>query len=339
MKTQQGFTLMNREEFKTWLKKQNVSRKITMIQNHHTWLPSYANFDGNNHFWKVIGMRNSHMFERGWSDIGQHITTFSDGMIIVGSRPLSKSPAGIKGNNNEAICIEHLGNFDKGQDKMTKAHRDTIITVNAALNLKFVLPPSVDHNVYHHWFDLRTTLRTNGKGNTKSCPGTAFFGGNKVQDAKKNFIPKIAKELKSYPDYKKVFKNSLEEPIGHALVVRASALNVRSGPSVRRKWMGTVNRGSVVDIYEKKGRWSRIGKEQRWVSSYYLRKVQYGIVNDDDPKGLKIRSGPHRNYRKLGVLFKNDKVLVHEVHDNGWYRIDFLDKWVSGKYVDLQEFG
>ena len=138
---------MNRKEFKTWVMAQNVSRKITMLQNHHTWLPSYGNFDGSNHFWKVIGMRNSHMFERGWSDIGQHITTFPDGMIIVGSRALERIPAGIKGNNKEAICIEHLGNFDKGNDEMTKEHKETVIQVNAALNLKFGLIPNVDHNV------------------------------------------------------------------------------------------------------------------------------------------------------------------------------------------------
>ncbi|MFK7809391.1 MAG: SH3 domain-containing protein [Saprospiraceae bacterium] len=338
MKTQQGFTLMNRQEFKTWLMKQNITRKISMIQNHHTWLPSYANFDGQNHFWKVIGMRNSHMFERGWSDIGQHITTFPDGKIIVGSRPLNKIPAGIKGNNSEAICIENLGDFDKGRDEMTKAQRDTIVEINAALNLKFALPPSIDHNVYHHWFDLSTTLRTNGKGNTKTCPGTAFFGGNKIEDAKKNFIPKILKKVKSYPEYKSVFKGELETPIAHGMVVRANALNVRSGPSVKKKWMGSVSLGSIVSIYEKKGRWSRISKDQLWVSSFYLKAVSYGTVIDEDPKGLKIRSGPNRSFRKLGVLFKNDRVLVHEVSDNNWYRIDFLDKWVSGKYVELDHY-
>lgn len=338
METRQGFTLMNRKEFKTWLMKQTISRKISMIQNHHTWLPSYSNFNNNNHFWKVIGMRNSHMFERGWSDIGQHITTFPDGKIIVGGRPLEKIPAGIKGNNNEAICIEHLGNFDKGGDEMTKEQKETVIWVNAALNLKFTLPPGTEHNVYHHWFDLSTTLRTDGEGNTKSCPGTAFFGGNKIADAKKNLIPKVLKVVKSFPEYRDVFQSTLETPIAHGIVVRASALNVRSGPSVLNKFKGKVNRGSIVDIYERKGRWSRISKDQMWVSSFYLKKVQYGTITDDDPKGLKIRSGPNRQYRQLGVLMKNDRVLVHEIDESGWYRIDFLDKWVSGKYVALDTY-
>ncbi len=339
MKTYLGFTLMNRNEFKNWLMAQTVSRKITMLQNHHTWLPAYPNFNGTNHFSKVIGMRNSHMFERGWSDIGQHITTFSDGMIIVGSRPLERIPAGIKGNNNEAICIEHLGNFDKGNDEMTREHQKTAIFVNAALNLKFGLLPGVEHNVYHHWFDMTTTLRTDGKGNTKSCPGTAFFKGNKVADAKKHFIPKIRKQVKQFPEYRSVFDTALETPIAHGIVVRANTLNVRIGPGVRRKWIGTLNRGSIVDIYEYKNNWARIGKTQKWVSNYYLKSIEYGTVIDDDPKGLSIRTGPHRRFRKLGALMKGTRVTIHETSDNNWHRIDFLDKWVSGKYVEKEILG
>lgn len=337
MKTRNGFILLKRSEFKSWVMRQTVNRKITMIQNHHTWLPDYTSFD-DNHFQKVQGMKNFHVNQRGWSDIGQHITTFPDGMIVIGTRPFERAPAGIKGHNDQAICIEHLGNFDKGKDKMTEQHRRTVVHVNSVLNLKFALPANVDHNVYHHWYDMSTLQRTGGKGNTKTCPGSNFFGGNSIEDCKKNFIPFVKKDLKGFPEYKSVFEETVKEkPISYAIVVRARALNVRKGAGTRFRKMGKINRGTTVDIYEKKGRWSRIstGKDKRWVSSYYLREVWKGVVIDDDPKGLSVRTGPGRKFRKVTALLKDTKVTVYEKHENGWYRVDFLDKWVSGKYIQL----
>ena len=85
MKTRNGFILLKRSEFKKWMMRQTINRKVTMIQNHHTWLPDYTTFN-DNHFEQVQGMKNFHVNQRGWSDIGQHITTFPDGMIIVGTR-------------------------------------------------------------------------------------------------------------------------------------------------------------------------------------------------------------------------------------------------------------
>ncbi|MEM9820841.1 MAG: SH3 domain-containing protein [Bacteroidota bacterium] len=336
METEQGFILMNRSEFKDWVMRQNVGRKITMIQNHHTYIPDYTTFKGNNHFALVIGMKNYHVNVRRWQDIGQQITTFPDGKIIVGTRPFDTAPACIKGNNAEAICIENIGNFDKGKDKMTDEHAKTILHVNAVLNLKFKLEANDTNNVYHHWFDLSSGKRKEGKGITKSCPGTNFFGGNKVKDAKKNFIPKLQKALKKLPEYKTVFNDSpVEDPIGYAMVLRANQLNVRTGPSVHKARAGSLMRGSVVDIYERQGRWARISTEQKWVSSFYLKEIFKGVVIDEDPKGLSVRTGPGRKFRKVDALLKDTPVTVFETSENNWHRISFLDMWVSGKYVRL----
>lgn len=336
MKTKQGFILMNRSEFKSWVLKQDIGRKVTMIHNHHTFIPDYTTFSGQNHFGLAIGMKNHHINVNRWSDIGQQITTFPDGKIIVGTRSFEVGPACIKGNNTEAVCIEHVGNFDKGKDKMTKEHEETILFVNAVLNLKFKLKPNDKHNVYHHWFDLRTGKRKEGSGITKSCPGTDFFGGNKVKDAKKNFIPKVVKALKKLPEYPEVFDDKpIEKPISRAMVMRANQLNVRSGPSVKRKKLGALTRGNIVDVYEKRGRWTRISTEQKWVSSFFLKEIFIGIVIDEDPKGLSVRTGPGRKFRKVGALLKDHVVTIYEKSDNNWYRISFLDNWVSGKYVSL----
>jgi len=327
---------MNRSEFKTWMMRQNIARKVTMIQNHHTYIPDYTTFKGNNHFKLVIGMKNYHVNVKRWSDIGQQITTFPDGKIIVGTRSFERGPACIKGNNAEAVCIENVGNFNKGKDKMTDEHAKTILHVNAVLNLKFKLEASDANNVYHHWFDFTSGKRLEGKGITKTCPGTNFFGGNKVKDARTNFIPKVKKALKKMPEFRQVFDDeSVEEPIGYAIVMRANQLNVRSGPSVSRKRLGALTRGNVVDVYERVGRWTRISTEDKWVSSFYLKEIFKGVVIDEDPKGLSVRTGPGRGFRKIDALLKDTPVTIYETSENNWHRIQFIDMWISGKYVRI----
>ena len=46
MKTQNGFTLLeNAKEIRDWLKKQKVTRKITRLQVHNTFLPNYSTWE------------------------------------------------------------------------------------------------------------------------------------------------------------------------------------------------------------------------------------------------------------------------------------------------------
>lgn len=180
----------NISDFSNWLKDQKPNRSITRIQQHHTLIPSYADFDGYNHISLQEGMANYHVEKRGFSSIAQHFTTFNDGTIVTG-RDLGKSPAGIKGANSGSICIEHLGNFDMGKDIMTQLHKDIIIAINAELCNRFGIEVNSDTILYHSWFDLKKGKRTNGSGTTKTCPGTSFFGGNRVEDAENNLYPQI----------------------------------------------------------------------------------------------------------------------------------------------------
>lgn len=124
----------------------------------------------------------------GFNQIAQNLTSFPDGTIAVG-RPFDVIPGGCKGCNAYGLCLENLGNFDIGGDAMTDLHKETIIKLTTALLLKFNLVPSTDTIIYHHWYDIITGQRTNGTGTVKTCPGTNFFGGNKVEDCQLHFIP------------------------------------------------------------------------------------------------------------------------------------------------------
>ena len=189
METKGKFIKMTVDNFRDWLNRSKFTRKIKIIQNHHTYIPSYSNFKGQNHIALCENMERSHI-KRGFSEIAQNITSFPDGEVVI-CRNINTAPAGIKGANEFAICIENLGNFDVGGDTMTEQQRKCIIKLNAVLLEFFKLPCDTDHVVYHHWWDLNSGKRTNGQGITKSCPGTAFFGGNSLSNAAENFIPLI----------------------------------------------------------------------------------------------------------------------------------------------------
>jgi uncharacterized protein YraI len=325
METKFGFTLLTTAEFGSWLKLQVVSRAINVIQLHHTWLPNYGNFNGNNHFEKLQGMRSSHL-ARGFSDIAQNITIFPDGKIGIG-RSLNTIPAGIYGQNGKGICIENLGDFDLGKDQMTPAHRDAIIQVTAHLCARFGLLPDTNTVVYHHWYDLKTGQRTNGSGNTKTCPGTGFFGGNTVAAAQQNLIPQV---LAFFETLRKP-STTIPAVIAHGVVISSGNLNVRKGPGVSSEKTGSLASGSEVQIFEEKAEWMCIG-ENAWVSSRFISKVQHGAINVESAG---VYAGPGGTYNLLNTLTSGEEVLVYTTA-NGWSRIDFIDKWVKSSLITLK---
>ncbi|HPH83977.1 MAG TPA: N-acetylmuramoyl-L-alanine amidase [Ferruginibacter sp.] len=264
METQGKFILMNVDEFQQFMTGTTVNRQITHVQNHHTWSPAYRNFNGANHFEKLRGMESSHI-QRGFTEIGQHITTFPDGTVAL-CRSLEKNPACIYLANSGGICIENLGNFDLGKDSMTANQRDAIIRVNAILCFKFALTPSVQTIVYHHWFRMSNGFRDGGKADNdhKTCPGTAFFGGNTEADFSSNLLPLIRTEiarLTSVPN----------QPVPGVTigVVHTPILNVRTGPGKTFPVIGKIKEHETVSILESNGEWDRIG-QGRWVHSDYI---------------------------------------------------------------------
>ncbi len=199
MNMQGQHILMSREEFKEWLFNQEFTRDIKLIQQHHTWKPSYKNFHGNNHFQLLTSMQNHHRKAMGWETIAQHITTYPDGKVAV-SRPFNIDPEGTIGPiaNKNALAIENIGNFDLGHDIMTKEQKETIVYITALLSMKFGLTPSIDTITYHHWWHFKTKERVldNAKSNeVKTCPGTGFFGGNSTESAKKYFYPLVIDKM------------------------------------------------------------------------------------------------------------------------------------------------
>jgi hypothetical protein len=260
------FILMNRDEFKKWLFEQTFTRVISIIQEHHTYIPAYTQFNGHNHFDIAIGMKNYHVNTNGWSDIAQNLTIYPDGLIMV-CRPFNKAPAGIVGANEHGLCIENIGNFDVGGNVMTTEQKESIIFVAAVLCMKLKLTPSVDTITYHHWWDLNSGERVldNTSGHvTKSCPGSAnFFGGNTTVAAKANLYPLVIKKINE-------LSINVEVCSGKKQVV-ALQLNVRQTP-IDGVILGQLLQNTTIDVTGKVGDWFRIvyNGVNAYVSSKYL---------------------------------------------------------------------
>lgn len=320
-----NFIKMDQGEFETYISTLKVGRTVLTLLLHHTYSPDYSLFKGNNHFELQKAMRDFHIHSNGWADIGQHFTIFPDGMILTG-RSMEQSPACIYGQNQQAVCIENLGNFDKGKDNMNMAQKDSIVNAVAFLCDKFSIPVNTDKIVYHHWFRLDNGTRNNGGGNNKTCPGSNFFGGNKVPDCERYFLPLVRNALKR------------EEPKNLPLIkyaaVTATALNIRTKPngsSPKANDRDPVLMGSILRVYGEKNGWFKISSSKNhWVYSVYTMPVTRAEVTAST---LNIRNGPEGKALKVGSLLKGEEVFVYETQ-NGWSRIAMSNRWVSSTYLN-----
>jgi len=259
------FKRLSLSEFADWLSGNRFDRQIGRIQNHHTYIPGYAHFKGDNHVALCENMERYHL-ERGFAEIAQNLTIFPDGGVVL-CRNFNTIPAGIKGANRDSLCIENLGNFDAGGDIMSEAQREAIVKVNALLLTRFGLPCDSDHVVYHHWWDLNTGQRTDGTGTTKTCPGNAFFGGNTVAAAENHFLPLIAAAMGVA-----VTPNAAPVPLFRG-EVHAEGLRVRDRPSQSGQIITTVSNGAEVAVFEESNNWYRIHPSvKRWVNGRYVHR-------------------------------------------------------------------
>ncbi|WP_158540694.1 SH3 domain-containing protein [Romboutsia weinsteinii] len=136
-------------------------------------------------------------------------------------------------------------------------------------------------------------------------------------------------------------------------VVNTSSLNVRSGPSTSSSKIGSLAKGSKVEVLSESNGWSKInynGKDA-YVSSQYLDKVGTTPEQPEQPEtpetpeetkemkvvntsSLNVRSGPSTSSQKLGSLTMGTKVEVLS-ESNGWSKINYNGKeaYVSSQYL------
>ena len=194
MKKGYGFIeFENIDEFRTWLKKQKVYRRVTRLQVHHMWLPDYSCWAKDNALRRQKNTKDFHIQHNHWDDIAQHFSIMPNGHIVTG-RSLNKTPIGIRGWNTNAICVEIYGNFDKGHDKMTAKQKEAVIGLYGELCKKFDIPVNSTHIRPHAWFTAGGTYLGDysPSRSAKTCPGTNFMGiGNTKKAFNNKFYPHL----------------------------------------------------------------------------------------------------------------------------------------------------
>ena len=324
MATQFGFTSFTLAEFKNWINSISVQRAILRVQEHHTWRPNYSHFNGSNHFQLQRNMQNHHVNNNGWSDIGQHFTIFPDGIIMTG-RSLNSSPACIFNGNFGAICIENLGDFDTDKDSMSAAQRNSIIGATAALLNRFDLGNPDKNNVhYHHWWTSEGHL-THGIDPVKSCPGSAFFGGNTVASFESNFAPLVLAAMSDSATPGQV-------AVDKWVAVETEQLNIRTGPISTASLandMGPLPLGTIVRVFSEENNWYKISNSKdRWIYGRLTHDVVPKTVNTNDSK---VRFGPGTEFAEINAFNIGHKIFVHE-QSGSWSRIG-VDSWMHSSLL------
>ena len=336
MKTQNGFTLMNKNEIGPYLAKQNVTRKITRLQVHNTFLPDYTTWEKTDkkvfsepHFGRAQSLDDYGKKTWGYSDghghyTAQNFTVFPDGKIIV-SRNLNSKPIGIRGWNDGALCIEIYGNFDKGKDIMNASQKKAVIYLYGELCKRFDIPVNTSHIRPHCWFTAGGTYlgKYNPSRSAKTCPGTNFWG---VGCSTSGFAKFIA-DVKAYVNG----KAPVEEKPKETKVNKEGKVNVSSGTlNVRKSYdadstkLGELKDNAKVKIVATVSNgWLRIKYKDGYgyVNSKYIDGIKDVVV--EEPKVEKPKEEITTYYRVA--------IGSYEVRDNA---VDEQEKAISKGYKD-----
>ena len=290
MKTQNGFTLMNKNEIASYLAKQKVTRKITRLQVHHMDLPNYSTWEKTDkkvfsepHFGRTQSLNDYGKKTWNYSDghgkyIAQHFNVFPDGMITTG-RHLNSKPIGIKGWNDGAICIEIYGDFDKGHDVMTKAQKEAVIALYGELCKKFKLTPSTSTIRPHCWFTAGGSYlgKYDPNRSAKTCPGTNFMG----YGCSPSGFAKFLAEVKAYVNGKEAPKEEVKPTSFKKYIAKPTVdgLTCRKGPGVEYDKVTLIDTDIAVTIIDEEkakdgGTWLKC-KSGYYVNKKYMKFVRY----------------------------------------------------------------
>ena len=125
------------------------------------------------------------------------------------------------------------------------------------------------------------------------------------------------------------------------VVVKTDKLRIRSDAGVQNRQVGTLTKGTVVEILETKKvgstTWGRISKG--WISLYYVKldtaaSIQAAAEKTVTASSLNIRAGVGTGSRCVGVYHKGDQVKILEqtkVKNSLWGRTE--KGWICMKYV------
>ncbi len=119
---------------------------------------------------------------------------------------------------------------------------------------------------------------------------------------------------------------------GHT--VNTDNLNVRSGPGTTYSIVGTLTRGTMVNVVGTSGTWSKIdGPKTGWVSTQYLTASSHSATVN--ASSVNVRSGPGTGYSIVGTL-SNGTMVTRAYTSGDWTKITSPKTgWVSSQYLSV----
>lgn len=126
--------------------------------------------------------------------------------------------------------------------------------------------------------------------------------------------------------------------------ITASSLNVRSSASTSGSIIGSLSRGTKVDLYGKTGNWHKVKVNNRWgyVHSDYVRVLGSGSDDNTQPQqkgevtasSLNVRSQASSSSSIIGSLSRGTNVDLYE-KTGSWYKIKLNNRWgyIHSDYV------
>jgi uncharacterized protein YgiM (DUF1202 family) len=182
-----------------------------------------------------------------------------------------------------------------------------------------------------------------------------FVAAHQLQPA--SFISSTAQPVQTFPTESDPLLRQFLKSFRHYVVVAVdNGLNVRSGPGLRYRPLGTALRGAKLGYVHTQGTWIKVSLPQHvtgWVDRRYVAGwqdwdkqgptargatwppvgAQIGLVR---VLGLNVRSGPGQEHSITTSVFQGDKVQVLS-RTTHWARIKTRDGatgWVLRLYLD-----
>ncbi|MGC4376784.1 SH3 domain-containing protein [Fictibacillus sp. Mic-4] len=214
--------------------------------------------------------------------------------------------------------------------------------------------------------NVRTSYRTTAskigalkKGEKVTILAEKSGWGQISYKGKKGWISLKYIQLESSKPIKESNPNTSSAAKPKPAMVTASSLNFRSGPGTAYKLIGTLKKGTVINVLKQQGSWSNVktsSAQLGWVSTKYLTfKVDTTNPKPGKPDKpskpeskivtikadtLNLRTGPGTSYSTIGYAYYGDVLEYVETSDNGWVKVKLANgktAWVSGKYVLVTE--
>ena len=96
-------------------------------------------------------------------------------------------------------------------------------------------------------------FRNDGAGGNKSCPGSNFFGGNKVVNCETNLLPLVNQAIAGH------LPITVDTNLLRYAVVTAGSLNVRFGPGTNHPIVSKLSKEDPGFVLEEEAGWAKIG--------------------------------------------------------------------------------